>query len=1122
MRSSLTSSRSAFAAACIVLVASSAFVAPALAGGLSTPFQSLPWRPVGTQVDGLFGFDAAPAGDVDGDGYGDVLVSAPLEQGTAFREGAAYLFRGSPEGSLPTHSWVWRSGQLDAFAGFAVAPAGDVNSDGYDDVIVAVQGWNTLTHENAGKIAVFHGGPNGLPLAPTYERFSPAPAGNQSFGQAIAMAGDVNRDGYKDVLVSSSSHGDSLPSSRGAVHLFQGGPAGLAVAPARTWIGPPVDGQFGNSVSAAGDVNADGYADLIIGAPAVNSGAGAAYLFLGSPTGAALLPDTVVAGTANARCGSSVSLAGDANGDGYADVLIGSPGFNGSSGKAELLLGGAGGLASSVPLANVQTGPNESFGRVVATVGDIDADGYADFAVGASDVPNGFHGRVSVFRGGRTQVVYAGELLSPIPDGAFGNSIGTAGDANGDGFSEILIGTEDMDAPGVQNGGRAFQYKAPRSVPRPMAGWPRSGAQPGTRYGNALAYVPDYDAQSYLVIGDPVFDGFGRVSLHRAGPNYSGVEFAEASSIAGTINAQGLGARLVEVGDMDRNGFCDFVVSSPTLDNEPFFQAGRVDFHRGGQKPPPPSPVLVGTHDFDRVGSALAGRGDVNGDGYHDLLVGAREWDSGGIADRGKVWLFPGSSSGPTAATWTFEGMQPGEGVGVSVALGDLDADGYSDVIVSGMSPSGTTIGAEGVLSNGRVHVFYGGSGGPSATPGLTLYPLSPEPSFGSTVAAIGDVTGDGVCDLAVGSPQNPAGGRVDVYQGTLGRSQSNIPTWSRIGTQVGARLGGAITGGGDIDGDGFGDFVIGEPGWNGGQPSEGRFHLHYGAPFTPEVASWSVESDVVGGELGASFAVMRDVNLDGFADLFVGAPGAAGRVHAFLGGGGAGTRHSVAMIEPQELTSRRYHPARLNSTSHVGATIVLSSPAGRVGTTYDFEIVPQNQKFSGVATFRYPVWGDWLPGDPTSYSPFIPTPLPGRGLHLQARMRNRSPYFPRSRWFTPEAHTSGDHDVWLSGTAVAVEPGISAGGVPRLVAVSPNPVSGGGTARLEFALPRAARARLEVFDVRGARVRILVDEELSAGAASRAWDGRDERGRAVPAGLYFVRFAAEGHADRARLVRLP
>jgi hypothetical protein len=94
-------------------------------------------------------------------------------------------------------------------------------------------------------------------------------------------------------------------------------------------------------------------------------------------------------------------------------------------------------------------------------------------------VANGAHGRVVVYRGGRVQPTWIGDIGSPFQDGFFGNTLATAGDANGDGLAEILVGNEDMDAPGLQNAGRAFQYRIPRVQPGLHFGWPVSGLQAG-------------------------------------------------------------------------------------------------------------------------------------------------------------------------------------------------------------------------------------------------------------------------------------------------------------------------------------------------------------------------------------------------------------------------------------------------------------------------------------------------------------------------------------------------------------------------------------------------------------------------------------------------------------------
>jgi hypothetical protein len=1097
--------------------------APATAG-MFVEFPPRPWAPVGSQFEGNFAESVGPAGDVDADGYGDVIVGADLEDGAFTNEGGAYLYRGGPNGTQTTHSWLWRPGQAEAYGGERVAAAGDVNRDGYADVLVGVASWDTPSQANAGKVAVFHGGPNGLPAAPNYELFSPQIEAGQFFGASIAPAGDVNGDGYDDVVIGTPYNSAIGFNNRGAAHVFHGGPAGLAAAPARSWFGGVAEGQFGISVSGAGDVNADTYADVLVGAPGQFSGAGAAYLFLGSASGVPSGADTVVAGLTGARLGSAVSLAGDVNGDGYGDVLWGSPNANAQAGRVDVGFGGPGGITSSIDVHNGAIAPLELFGHRLATAGDLDGDGLADFLVGATDITNGFHGRVGVYRGGRTNITWVGDIFSPVADGFFGASVATTGDADGDGRAEILIGTEDMDAPPAgQGAGRAFQYGIPRVNPIPLFGWPVPGPQAGTRFGNALAIqqVRSPSSDVFVLIGDPQGgSGFGSVWLHAAGPAFGVNPSFETAYSAGSSSTS-FGTRLVDAGDMNRDGYGDFAGSAPTGDNAAVLQAGRVDWFAGGSVPSGPALVFGGAHEFDRVGSALAGRGDVNGDGYHDLLIGAREWDSNGLVNRGAAWVVLGGPTGPAASpAWTRQGAEAGAGLGAGVAFADLDADGYSDVVV-GSNPAPPS----GAVS-GKVEVFYGGPGGTANVPGLVLTPTTPRPSFGGTVAAIGDVTGDGLCDLAVGSPgDDGARGRVDVYAGTIGRSQSNIPIWKRTGTIVDGRLGAAIAGGGDVDGDGFGDFVIGEPGYGSGEAAEGRLLLFYGAPFAPGATPWTYEPDIVNAQLGSAFAPLRDVNRDGTADLLVGAPSAAGRVYVFLGLS-LGAHRKFQVLEPNLSPAVRFAPARLAAPGHLAFVLSLRSAAGRSRVGHDFEIRTLDEPFTNVPTHpgANNTFDTGTPGSINESFPLIDHPFPGAAYHVRARLRGRSPYFQRSKWLTPEAHTSGDHDAWLAGTNVDV-PGavVAAVDVPRLTGVTPNPASAGSSSRVAFALPRAARVTLDVFDVRGARVRRLIaGEERPAGTSSTAWDGRDDRGRAVPPGLYFLSLAADGQANQARTVRLP
>ena len=1104
---------------------------PAGAGGLVNPFQPFGWSPYSLQFNGQFGFSVAPAGDFNGDGFGDVIVGAFGEDNQFMDEGRVHLFLGSPTGPAATSNRYVYPNQVGAAAGLMVSSAGDVNGDGYSDFLVGVPLWNSVTHDDVGKVMVYHGGTN-LPFNPTYELLSPAPAAMQNFGRTVAPAGDVNGDGYDDVVVGAPFFVDGLV-SRGRVWVFHGGPSGLSATPARTWTGTD-NSQFGGSLSPAGDVNGDGYADVIVGAPLASVGLasnGAAYVFLGSAAGAAAAPDTTVAGTeANENCGLGVGNAGDVNGDGYADVLVGSPYFGANNeGRCRLLRGGPGGIASGVFLANSEVAANEAFGARCVTVGDIDADGFADIAVTSRYVSGGSRGRVVVYRGGPNGVTHVGDILTPGGStGYFGNAIAGSGDTDGDGFSEILVGTEDWSIAPNFFEGRVFSYVPPRSALRLSPNWPLTGPQPGTGYGSALAFLPKASGSVFpvLALGDPGHNGTGKVSLFSSGV-FSGISDTELGLGMPAAGAfQGFGRRLADVGDVDRNAYTDFLVASTTADSVPFFQAGRVDLHPGtiaglGS----PATVLAGSHDFDRVGSALAGRGDVNGDGYHDFVVGAWEWDAPGAEDGGRAWLFLGSPGGPLASSWTRQGTSAGEGVGASVALADLDGDGYSDVVIGSSAPE-SVIEPTG---SGRVEVFYGGPAGPPLQPGLELTPRAPDPSYGRAVASLGDVNGDGVCDLGVGAPNHRGVGGVFVYEGTLGRSQTNTPIRVYEGAEAGARLGAALAGGGDIDGDGFGDLAIGSPGYDGGFADQGRVDVHLGAPEVPAAAPhFTYTPGFVGARLGETIAPIADGNLDGFADVAVGAPGAAGRAYAFLGGLGPGHVATLALSEQNLSNVRRVHPARIDDPDAVRSELIYASPAGRARIGVEFEVATHNEAFTGVPTQETGLVHDSGAPDngvgPLSsaiqVTQDVGLPWPGRGYRVRARFVTGSPFFPRSRWLTPEAHVSGDHDVWTSGEVVAVpSPGTRAPGVSR---VAPNPARRGTGSHIDFVLERQARVRVDIYDVRGARVARLLDAERPGGVSTQAWDGRNDDGHEVPAGLYFAAVTIEGRTSRARLVRMP
>jgi len=254
--------------------------------------------------------------------------------------------------------------------GYGVASAGDVNGDGYADVIIGAPLYsNGQTFEGAA--FVFLGGPSGIASGSeaSADAIVESNQGFTSFGSSVASAGDVNGDGYADVIVGAPSYSNSQ-SGEGAAFVFLGGPSGVASADPSTAAAvlesDQADAALGKGVASAGDVNGDGYGDVIVGAPDYSHGdadEGAAFVFLGSPSGvasadpstaAAVLESNQGSGVSGAppHFGSSVATAGDVNGDGYADVIVGAPLYTAgqyAEGAAFVFLGSATGVASGDP-----------------------------------------------------------------------------------------------------------------------------------------------------------------------------------------------------------------------------------------------------------------------------------------------------------------------------------------------------------------------------------------------------------------------------------------------------------------------------------------------------------------------------------------------------------------------------------------------------------------------------------------------------------------------------------------------------------------------------------------------------------------------------------------------------
>ncbi len=299
---------------------------------------------VGETAGDAVGFSVSGAGDVNADGYADIIVGAHMEDEGGESAGAAYLLHGPLYGtiSLDTATAKLVGEEADDKAGVSVSGAGDVDGDGYDDILIGA--YQNGTGE-AGKTYMVYG-----PVSSTVDLGSAdaillGEAGDDGAGISVSTAGDVDGDGYDDVLVGAYAH-DAGGSNAGVAYLLHGpiyGSIELSLADT-TFIGEVAGDYAGYTVSAGGDLNGDGLDDIVVGAKRESTGgyrAGAAYLLYSSAPGdvdLSLADAKAIGEVTEDSAGYAIAPAGDVDGDGYDDLLVGALGHE--SGAAYLMLGG--------------------------------------------------------------------------------------------------------------------------------------------------------------------------------------------------------------------------------------------------------------------------------------------------------------------------------------------------------------------------------------------------------------------------------------------------------------------------------------------------------------------------------------------------------------------------------------------------------------------------------------------------------------------------------------------------------------------------------------------------------------------------------------------------------------
>ena len=797
--------------------------------------------------------------------------------------------------------------------------SGDFNADGKKDLAVAATNYDTLT----GRVYIFYNG------SITTENATGADAiitgtGEENYRHfGISMAsGDFNADGKDDLAIGTNDY-----NKQGRAYIFYNDGAYPTTAAMADVIitGESLQMQFGESM-AAGDFNADGKIDLAVGASTASTYDGQVFIFYNGAitTEDSSGADVIITGETDSYFGSRIT-AGDLNTDGKTDLIVSKTGngigtkvyvfYNGNiitknaSGADAILTGGTGTLFSNISIVT----------------GDFNADGKADLAVGDSSVSSSAGAVYIFYNGAITTENFSGAdvTITGVSSTHFGYSM-TSGDFNVDGKTDLAVGAISLFAVTSY----AYIFYNDGSIPTTAATADVIiTSEASSSFGSNMTSGDfNTDGKIDLAVGAGAYSSnAGRVYIFYSQNGQVNTNF----KITGEAGSQ-LGSSMVS-GDFNADGEIDLAVGATAYSTN----TGRVYiFYNDGSIPitAASADVTISGNTTNNYFGANMAAGDFNADGEVDLAVGAY----GVSTSVGAAYIFYNDGSYPSTASSaeiTIGGVA-GNYFGCSMAAGDFNANGTTDLAVGGYTYSS---------NQGRAYVFLNDGSIPTlASSADAIITGVNSTGFGAKMTS-GDLNGDGKMDLVVGEMIANAVFKVYVfYNGAITTKNASGADAIMTGSNTGIWGFVSMTTG-DFNADGKTDLAVGETIVSS---SAGAAYIFYNGAITTE--NFSGADVTITGEASSGFGksmTAGDFNADGRVDLAVGASdysSSAGRAYIFYNDSSIPTTAATADIIIAGDASSRFGSSVIsgdfNADGRTDLAVGASAYSSSAGQVYIYE----------------------------------------------------------------------------------------------------------------------------------------------------------------------------------------